>query len=366
MKSLFQIMLSGLLLLPVVTPAKEKLQSVPHKREVIKTFSVNDGALLSIDNKYGGVNLHTWDNNQIKAVIVIKANGRDENNAKELADQVSIRSSQAGNSVSLATTYQPGNSSFWSKFWGNLSNGNWGKYIRIDYEVYLPKSLANLHVNNSYGDVTANNIPCDFFLNINYVHFYINKVNGNLNLNVNYGEGSLNGITSSNIDANYTDFDIDQVHSLKINSNYSDIKITNAGQLEFHSNYGDISAENISSLTSQSTYGDYKINTLLKHGNIKTTYGDVTIKNLGNQFTGLTISPTYSDISVGIPQNLSVRLDIDLIHGDINTRNISLQQVEKTDEHGKQTLKAVSAGAGANAPLIKIGGSYADVSLSQK
>lgn len=366
MKNLFKILLSGLLLLPIIASAKETLQSVPYKRKVIKTYNVNDGARLSIDNKYGGITLHTWSKDQIKAVILIKANGHDENNARELANQVSIRSSQAGNSVSLTTTYQPGNSSFWSKFWGNLSNGNWGKYIRIDYDVYLPQSLSNLNIDNNYGDVTGNGIPCNFSLNMNYGHFYINKVEGNLTLNVNYGEGSLSGITSGNIDANYTDFDIDQINSLKISSNYSEYKITNAGRLEFHSNYGDISAENISSITSHTTYSDYKINTLLKEGNITTTYGDISIKDLGDQFTGLTINPTYSDISIDIPQNLPVRINIDLVHGDIKTRNLSLQQVEKTDEHGKQTLKAVSSGAGANAPVIKVSGSYADVSLSEK
>ncbi|HEX5554338.1 MAG TPA: hypothetical protein VFX43_13920 [Chitinophagaceae bacterium] len=363
-RRIFQIVLYGLLCIPVAVSAMNESVSVPFKRNVIKTFNVQSGAHLNISNKYGKVNLHTWNKNQIQATITITTNGTNTENARDLANQVTIQSNKTSNNVSITTEYaQSRSSSFWKSFFGG-GGGNGKNNIHIDYEVYLPQSLAGLTIKNNYGNVTGDDIPGSLSLDLNYGNFHLSKIGGPLELNANYCDGTLNDVKRGDIRANYTDFHLDKVNNLNIQSNYSDYKISKAGHLEIRSNYGDISAEIIATLISQTTYGDYKITTLSKQGNITTTYGDVNIRSLGDQFEGLTIKPTYSDVNIGVPGNLHVRLDIDLTHGDIRTDGISLQQVVKTDEHGKQTLKASSTGAGTNAPVINVSGTYSDVSLS--
>lgn len=336
---------------------------VPFTRTVTKTFTVSNEAQLTVNNKYGRVNLHTWDKNQIQAVITITANGSNSDNAQSLANKVAIQSSQSGNNVTLATQYDANSaSSFWKRFFGG--GGNQKNYIHIDYTIYIPHSLADMLVANNYGDVAGDNIPGNFSLDMNYGNFHISNVSGNFKLNVNYGSGSLSGISEGIIQANYTEFNLDNVNNLTINSNYSDYKISNAGQIVFKGNYGNLSIGEINKITSGSNYTDYKISTLQQQAKMETTYGDIRIGTLGNQFTLMNIRSTYGNIKAGIPKNLPVRLNIDLTHGDISTHTLPLQIQEKINDHGKNVLKATVQGAGTSSPQIIISGTYSDVSLS--
>ncbi|MGH2643186.1 MAG: DUF4097 family beta strand repeat-containing protein, partial [Chitinophagaceae bacterium] len=298
---------------------------VPFTRTVTKTFTVGNGAQLSINNKYGKVILHTWDKNEIQAIITITANGSNSNNSQSLTNQVNIQSDQTGNNVTLSTQYDVVNSasSFWKRFFGG--GGNQKDFIHIDYAVYVPQSLANMRVVNNYGDVAGDNIPGDLVLNINYGNFHINRVAGNFQLNANYGNGSLTDISNGTIHANYTDFNLDNIKNMQISSNYSDYKIANAGQIVFNGNYGNFSVGKIDKITCGSNYTDYKINTLQRQAKMEITYGDIRIQTLGNQFSGMKIQSTYGNVKAGIPRNLPIRLDIDLTHGDINTHDLPLQ-----------------------------------------
>lgn len=364
-KSLIVIVLCTLLS-PVLLSASSIHEATPYQRTITKEFTVSSGSTLNIENKYGNVTLHSWNKNQIQAVIKVKADASTLDAAKQLANQVAIKSSQSGNTVTLQTQYDSDNGgSFWKSFFGG-STKTGKRNIHIDYEVYVPQSLAGAHIKNNYGNVTGDNIAGNMTLDMNYGAFHISNLTGTLNLNSNYCEGNLNGIKTSRVRANYTNFNLDKINKVSIQSNYSDYKIVQVGDMEIDGNYGDITADGISSIDGKTTYSDYKINTLSSGGNINTTYGDIYIKMLGNQFNGLNISPTYSDIKIGMPDNLSVKLDIHLTHGDIHTGNLSLQTTERTEQHGNSVLRATTKGAGNSTPTIKIDGSYADVSLTGK
>lgn len=365
MKTYIHLGIFYLLMVPLCTMGKDKVIA-PVTRTITKTFDVSSGAQLTVSNKYGKVNLHTWSRNQIKAVITVTANSSDGNNSQNLINLVNIQSDQSGNDVTLTTIYKPeSGGSFWSRFFGGGGNHR-GNTVRIDYDIYVPQSLAMLHIDNNYGDVAGNDIPGNFFLNINYGNFYLNKVAGSLQLDANYSGGSVNGIGKGNINANYTNFNAGQINNLQIHSNYSDCKISNAGELQFNGNYGNFSADQIDGITSRSNYTDYKIGTLQQQANMITTYGDIKIQTLGDQLKSMMIHSTYGNVKIGIPPNLPLRLNIDLTSGDIHTGGLPLQIEEKINNHGRNILKAVIARKGNNPPVVQIQGTYSDVTLMEK
>lgn len=334
------------------------------ERSITKTFQVSNGARLNVDNVYGNINLQSWNKNEIQAVIKIKGISGNDEDTRQLINEVAIQSNQSDGVVSIKTIYTSGNnSSFWKKFFNSSSRGN--RSIQINYEVYVPQSLASIDIKNKYGGVTGNQLPGDLNLNIDYGAFNIKDLAGRLNLNTSYCKGSLTGIKSGTVTVNYTDFNMDKVNNLQVNSIYSDYKISQADNLNISSTYSDITADNIGSLQGKSTYSDYKINSLTTQGTIATVYGDITIKALGSQFKTLTITPANSDISVGIPDGLPLQLDIKLVYGDIKTGGIPLQVTQKSETGNTSILQATSGG-GKDGAVIKINGTYADVNLHRK
>lgn len=364
MKTYMHLAIFYLLMVPLCIKGKDRI-TAPVTRTITKTFDVSSGAQLTLSNKYGKVNLHTWSRNQIKAVITITANSSGGDNSQSLINLVNIQSDQSGNNVTLTTIYKPGSgSSFWSRFFG--SGNHRGNTVRIDYDIYVPQSLAMLHIDNNYGDVAGNDIPGNFSLNINYGNFYLNKVAGSLQLDANYSGGSVNGVVKGNINANYTNFNAGQISNLQIHSNYSDCKISDAGELQFNGNYGNFSADQIDGITSRSNYTDYKIGTLQQHANMSTTYGDIKIQALGDQLKSMMIHSTYGNVKIGIPANLPLRLNIDLTSGNIHTGKIPLQVEERISDHRRNILKAVIERKESDLPVVQIQGTYSDVTLMEK
>lgn len=354
------------LLFPGLAVAGNTLEKPSYTLTVTKKFTVNNGARLDVSNKYGKVIMHTWDKNVIQAVITITANGSNDDDARSLASKVNIQASQSGNTVSLTTKYDASASgSFWKQFFGG-TGGSPKDYIHIDYEISLPRSLANMDISNNYGDVAGDGLTGNLNLAMNYGNFHLSGIGGKLQVNVNYCDGTLSDINGGVIHANYSDFKLDRVSNLEIHSNYSDYRIASGGSLNFNANYGGLVADNLDQFHSKSNYTDFKIGTLSGDSRMSLTYGNANIKTLGSGFAGLDIQATYGDVSVGIPQGMALRLDIHLIHGDIHTGSVALDQVEKSDEHGTSTLKGVSRGGGSGASLIKVSGTYSDVSLGQR
>lgn len=347
--------------LPIASLANP--MSSAYTRTVTKTFQVNEGARLRIDNKYGKIDLRTWDNNQIRAVVTITTAASTDQAAQELASQVDIQTSQSGSTVSLATQYSGSTSgSFWKRFFG-VSGSQGRSSVHIDYEVMIPRSLAATDISNNYGDVAGSDLPGNVDVRLNYGHFHLSKIAGKLALSVNYCEGSLAGIANGVISGNYTNFQLDNVRNVKIQSNYSDYKIATGTGLTMSANYGSFSADRLSGISSQSNYTDYKIGTLGGTSSLNTTYGDIRIQTLAQDFGGLNLRGTYGNASVGIPASLPVRLDIRLTRGDIHASGLEMSDVEKTSDHGSNTLKALVHGS-ASAPLISVNSTYSDVTLT--
>lgn len=340
------------------------MRLVPYQRTVTKTYTVESGARVNIENKYGKVNLHTWNKNQVQAIITITTDGPTAENAQELSRQVEITANASANSVSLLTKYDPsilGGGGFWKKFFGGSSNTT--KYVHIDYEVYMPGTVSATTVKNNYGDVAADGIPGDLSLQINYGNFHLNKIGGKLDLNANYCKGVWTGSGAGEFRTNYTDVNVDEVGDLDIRANYCDYKIGKAGKVSFHGNYGDVAAQDVEGIESQSNYTDFKIGTVRRQVNMSLTYGDVTIAQLGSNFSGLFLKGSYANVSIGVPTSLSLRADIRLSYGNIHTGDLHFPSVQK-DDHGKtSTLKGSTSGATANAPLLQVSANYTDVSL---
>jgi hypothetical protein len=341
------------------------LRLVPVKRTVTKTYTVTNGARLSIENKYGKVNLHTWNKDQIQAVITITTDGSTAENAQELSKQVEIVGNASSGNVSLVTKYDPGTSgSFWKRFFGGT--GDTRKYVHIDYEVYMPNSVSATTIKNNYGDVAADGISGDLILRMNYGNFHLGKIGGKLDLNANYCKGVLTGSESGTLQTNYTDVNLNDVGDLTIHANYCDYKIGKGGKISYHGSYGDLVAQDIEAIESHTNYIDYKIGTVTQGVDMSVTYGNVSIGQLGGDFKGLSLKGNYANVSIGVPGSLALRANIQLSYGSLHTGDLSFPSVQK-DDHGKSTtLKGATSGAGTSAPLLEISGNYTDVSLKKK
>lgn len=338
----------------------------PYSRTITKTFQVGNASVLTLDNKYGKLNLTTWDKNEIRAVITITTHAANAEDAQALAEQVHVRAVQSSpGSVSLSTSYEGSSKggSFWKQFFGGSAASS-SRSVHIDYEVTVPRSLASMNLRNSYGDVGGSDLPGNVSLALSYGHFYLSRIAGKLDLNANYSGGTLTEISGGVITGNYSDFQFDHVKNVKIHSNYSNFKVSRGARIDLHANYGSFTAQELAGLHAESNYTDFKIDVLDGQSDMALTYGNVRITTVGSDFGGITLKAAYGGLSMGIPRAQPLRVDIALSKGDIDVKGLALDKTGDKGSEGKGKLSAASQRAGSDAPLIKVTGAYTNVSLN--
>ena len=78
MKSIYNIAIA-LFLIPLVSFGNDKTPTKQQKSKTIKKeYSVHSNATVDIDNKYGAINIATWNKNRVEITVVITVKGSNE------------------------------------------------------------------------------------------------------------------------------------------------------------------------------------------------------------------------------------------------------------------------------------------------
>ena len=74
------------------------------RRVVEKSYSVNTSTLLSIKNKFGKIEINSWDKNEFSIKIEIISRGRSEERAQRILDEIEIEIDESSTEISLETS----------------------------------------------------------------------------------------------------------------------------------------------------------------------------------------------------------------------------------------------------------------------
>ncbi|MDB5118175.1 MAG: hypothetical protein JWQ79_3667, partial [Mucilaginibacter sp.] len=102
---------------------EKKVQSGEIKEKIknyTKSYPADGNDKLEIDNRYGKVTVTTWNKNEFKVDVQIKAFANDDVETQKLLDQTSVTDSKENNLVSFKTAINSGSNS--NTFWESWSS----------------------------------------------------------------------------------------------------------------------------------------------------------------------------------------------------------------------------------------------------
>ncbi|WP_160715709.1 hypothetical protein [Chitinophaga solisilvae] len=348
------------LLLPLFTFAR--IGDVTYKRTITKEFTVSAGAVFNVSNKYGKVIFHTWNKNEIKAVIAVTGFGKTDTEAQGIAEMVEIDAEQNGGEVALRTRYNPTKS---GSSWFSWSNGRRDskEYVNIDYDVYIPQSLARLKVSNQFGDVLADRLNFPAEMALSYCTFDIREAE-DLNLRISYcDKGKIGKAGKVNIQSSYSKVRADQVSAWITSSSYSDFEIGNATDVQFDVTYGDAKFEKVGNLSGKVTFTDIKILELLESINYKGTYADIKVNKVATSLKNAEFVLTYSDLRMNVARRQPLQLQAKMVNGDLKTGGLDLKNVVSNKSTSSLSYTAQAGGGSEQSPRIIIKGVQSDAKL---
>lgn len=356
---LLMSMTVGTTLQASVTPDEDKQE---FSKSIKKDFSITPSGTVSLYNKYGKMDIKTWDKDRVKIDIRITVNAASESAAQDVFDRISVDFSNSSDYVKAETQIGSTKSSWWGS-WGGDNNSD----FNIDYDVYMPPG-ATLDLSNKYGDVYVSELTGDASVTVKYGNFRLEGVKEKLEVHLGYGTGTV--VKAGNTDAtvSYSKFRLQESEYINFSTKYSKIAVDEAGNIRASSAYDtydigkakDIQSsgkyDNYSigaaqSISAASKYSDFSVGTLKESGNFDLTYGGARIGKVSRGFSEMRILGRYADFKIKVEEGASYVLDADADYAGIRYPS-ALQVNYEKDQGTSHQVEGYMATKGARS-IIK-------------
>ena len=320
-------------------------------KEINKEFSTTADGEVNIFNKYGTVDIKSWNENRVKIEVKIIVNARNQDDANDVFDRIDINFNSRSGYVSAETSIASAKSSSFWWFWGTNSSADY----QIHYLVYMPKTNA-LKLETKYCDATMDYLSGGAELEMKYGDFDSEGFGGNVSMYLSYGKGKIMTLKNLDGELSYGRLVLPTCHDVDLDSKYSKVKIAKGGDLTVNSKYdtyilGDIrrmkvvgrysdySINQIDDIYFDGKYSDIKIELLVNNGDFESKYGNIIITNLEDGFGLIELDGKYTDFKVGTEMAKAFCLEAESEYGDITVSD-KLKVKENVKEGNSQVISA--------------------------
>lgn len=276
-------------------------------KEYKEEFQVGNSGEVEISNKYGDVEVETWNQKRVSILVEVVVNSKSESKADETFDRISIDFSEFSGRIKAETSIQSSGNS-WSK--GSKYKINYTVKMPINHDliltnkygdIYVADLNGNLDIHLKYGKGKIGQIGGDCEMYLGYVDpFKIQGIKGSLELEASYSDLKCGDVGDTNIESKYSDLRLGNVGKLFIDGKYDEYKILSANSLEYSGKYDDYSIGEIGSIDLKSSYSDFEINELKGNAKVDFRYGDLEIDDLGKTVRSVSIEGEYTDVNIDI------------------------------------------------------------------
>ncbi len=300
------------------TPAQPVQDAQEYTKIIKKEFPLNANGTVNLVNKYGKIDVKTWDKSRAKIDVTIVVKAGSESQAQGVFDRIRIDFSNDDSFVKAETIIESNKSSWFD--WGSSDRTE----FQINYQVYMP-ATASLDLSNKYGDALVAPLSGKAKVNVKYGNFRLEGIGG-LTLDLDYGNGtvvkagdasvnvsysklSLNDVNNVTMTSKYSKLTVDNGANLSAESRYDEFTLAKVDHLECNTKYGSMTVGSAESISATGQYTDIKVDRLKDNGTFDLMYGGLRIENVSKGFAKINLVGKYSDFKIGIEDGASYTLD---------------------------------------------------------
>ena len=298
--------------------------------------------MTALYNKYGTVNVKSWNNNSVKIDINIVVNANNQRDADKTFDRIQVNFTNTFGYVKAETMIGEEKGGWWP-------NGN-AQDFKINYEVWMPTG-NQLDLKNRYGNSIVGNLNGKLTAEIKYGDLRTDVLGNDADLNIGYGKATLAKVGNLSGQVSYGGLFITEARDVQLDSKYSEVKVDRGGTLRITSKYDNFTLGNIDDLRLQTKYADVrlqsgrlayvtaqytdiKIGALSETADADLTYGSLQVAELGKGFSGVNVVGKYTDVEISMERGTSSRFDVVGDYADLHlTSSAVVRNHEKSGNH---------------------------------
>lgn len=289
-----------------------------YTKEYHENYNLNEQSVFNLKNKFGSVNIHNWDKQELQVDVVITVKHANAEKAAKLLDEINVSFKQEGDEIFAETSIEIENSNKVVFFGSSKNNYDYS----IDYEVKMPHSL-NLNLLNKYGKTFIEKLTSKSTIEVKYGSLKANEllfdnVKPFSKIYVSYGAANIESCNWANVFVKYSDFNLTKTSALILVTKYSEIEIEQASSLIVDSKYDEYKIAYVKNFIIDGKYSDYTIGGLGKILEMDVQYGNLDVKAVAVDFEKISLTAKYFDADLAMDRSSNYIIDIGADYADVD------------------------------------------------
>lgn len=344
--SRYKIALLFLLLTATVFAGKQEEK----KKYVERNFKVSATTKLKIENRFGKIEINTWEKSEFDVKVEIIGKGRNEDRAQDILDAIEIDITEGSAEIVFETEI------------AKRKNKN-EEGFEINYTVYMPETNP-LDIKNSFGDVTMGDRKGDLDIIVSYGSMRAGDVAGDASIKLSFGGGSIGVINDGEATVKYSNFEIDGAKKLDLTQGFSDIEIGEVNDIEVESKYGKVEIEKADKVDADAHFSGFRIEELTGSIELDCSYlGNFRIDKLAKSFTLVDIDGTFGSYEISLEEGMNADINAEFSFADLKySSDVDATFNYRVKESNRSTYKG-KIGTGDPNKMIRIDSNYGSLRL---
>jgi len=325
--------------------------------DFIKTFdgkyAVKEGSQLTIENKYGDIDIKNWEVDSVVIKVTITAHASSENKAETLFKGIEINMDQIGETIMAFTEMEK-----------SFKTGN---KFSIDYEVFMPEYIQ-ISLNNKFGNIYINTIRSRANINLSYGNLQAEKFlypneKPLSTINLSYSKATINECNRTKLTLKYSKMNIGTSETLVVVSRFSKLHLDNNLSVIADSKYDAFDIMNTESLlVSNGQYSDVKVENVSRKLDLNLRYGNCKVAHVSPGFESINIDSQYVASRISIAEDAAYMLDAETKYCGISYPSDS-QVIEEEKHNSESRIKVLVGNQPSPSSKVTVISKYGNVSL---
>ncbi len=279
-------------------------------KEIRKEFKVSPETRIEISNKYGKIELNSWEKDSVVIEIKIRVEEKKLSKLEKAIDAIDFDFTQSGHFLIVQTLVGQNKSGIGkeiSKFKETVfqSGGN----MQIDCSVWLPAS-NELKVENKFGNIYIGDYDGNVEINLSNGNLKSHNFTGELDLTLSFADATINTINSANLDCNFSELYIKKAESLHVKSKSTTFEILEIKELDAISRRDNFKIRLVEMVKARGSFSNFRFDELTDRLDLRVEYGDVDIDKIATDFSNIFIESKSTDINLYFDEKSEFNFEI--------------------------------------------------------
>jgi hypothetical protein len=307
-------------------------------REFVRRFSIKPETRIDITNKYGRIELNTWEKDSVVIKFRMEINEKKPVKLEKTLDNLDFDISNSQYYLVVKTQIDKNRSQIESelqKFKETILQTNGS--IRIDLTVWLPDN-HELRLENKFGDIMMGDYKGETQVILSNGKLKTGDLPKRSTMNLNFADAEINNMPNGRIVSNYSDILVKNSGALRLESKSSTIEIMNSEDLSLDSRRDKFRIRLADKLDATGNFSQFRITELKDKANLRLTYGSLEMEKIMNTFSNIFIESRSTDVNLYFNPEAKFNFEITETKTDLKLgREMKVEDKEVLDSKENKT-----------------------------